>query len=550
MNITLNLLRFLFLFSLASLGSIPSFSQKAEKIRYSAEGTLESGERNGEKVKKLMHGVIFKQKNTTIYSDSAYFYDQRNSLEAFGKVKIVEGDSITITGKNLLYDGDRKVAKMRGDVVYKDPSTTLYTQFLDYDMNLKLAKYYDGGKLVDKENTLTSLKGYYDTEARFISFKEDVVLVNIEYTLKSDTLQYNTVSKVAYVKGPTNIVTKNGTELNTIQGEFRTLEKKSTFTKGEILTDNYTLTGDVLYGDDINQFYTASQNVKMVSLKDEVVITGNEGRYSKHNGITEVIGNAVMRRAVNLDTMYMSSDTLISIENPGENNKKILAFHDVKIFKSDLQGKADSLVYNFTDSTIYLFKNPILWSEGNQIIADSINIQMANNKIDRMNLATNSFVISEDTAKNYNQIKGRDMVAFFRESKIDRVNVYGNGESIYFVLEDTITAGMNKAICSNMLIKFKDGRADKITFYSNPDASFIPPHEMNEPDKKLQGFIWHGDLRPDLKEVLKPRVDQHAPAAHVPSKTDYKDKQTLVLPVNKSADKPSETSKKQLSRKP
>ncbi|MDQ3393204.1 MAG: Organic solvent tolerance protein OstA [Bacteroidota bacterium] len=500
-----NLLRLLLIVFLSIFFSFPSYSQKTERIQYSAEGSLEGGERNGERVKILMQGVVFKQKNTTIHADSAYFYEQRNALEAFGKVKILEGDSITITGKNLLYDGDLKVAKMRGNVVYKDPTSTLTTQFLDYDMIAKLAKYYEGGKLVDPENTLTSKKGYYDTNARFVSFKEDVVLKNVEYTLKSDTLQYNTVSKVALVRGPTHIITKDKTELTMIEGEFHTLEKRSTFSKGQIMTENYILTGDILKGDDLNQFYSASQNVRMVSLKDEVVIMGNEGRYSKKNGITEVYGNAIMKKAVNLDTMYLSSDSLVSIEKPGTNNKKILAYHDVKIFKSDLQGKSDSLVYDFSDSTIYLYNSPVLWSDGNQISADSINIQMANNKIDRMNMSSNSFVISEDTAKNYNQIKGRDMVAFFNESKIDRVNVYGNGESIYFVLEQALTVGMNKALCSNMLIKFKEAQAHKITFYANPDASFVPPHEMKEPDKKLQGFVWHSEKRPDFKEVLKPR---------------------------------------------
>lgn len=502
--------------------SFPSFSQeKKEKIRYSAEGTLEGGVRNGEKVRKLIDGVVFTQKNTKIFSDSAYFYDERNALEAFGRVKILEGDSITITGENLQYDGDLKIAKMRGNVIYRDPNMTLYTDYLNYDMIAKLAVYYDGGKLVDPENVLTSKKGYYQTEARFISFKEDVVLVNPEYTLKSDTLQYNTATKVAYVKGPSQIIAKDGTILNTVEGQFNTVQKQSTFTKGEIITDNYRLTGDNLFADDSLKYYTASKNVQLTSLKDEVVITGSEGRYSKLDGITKIYGNAVMKKAVNLDTMYLSSDTLISIEKPGDNNKMVIAFYDVKIFKEDMQGRTDSLVYNFSDSTIYLFRNPILWSEGNQIIADSINIQLANNEIDKMNMTANSFVISQDTAKNYNQVKGRDMIAHFKEGKIDKVNVYGNGESLYFVLEENLTVGLNKSLSSNMLIKFSDSRAQKITFYTKPDASFIPPHELKKPDLQLKGFEWKMEMRPDKEEVLRPRDGLTKPKEKIiPTATD------------------------------
>jgi lipopolysaccharide assembly outer membrane protein LptD (OstA) len=333
MNKPKSLLNFIIsCFLLVGFLAVPTLAQKTEKIRYSAEGSLENDVMNGEKVKKLIQGVVFKQKNTTIFSDSAYFYEERNAIEAFGKVRIKEGDSINITGNNLLYDGDLKVAKMRGNVVYTDPTMTLYTDFLNYNMIGKLATYYNGGKLIDPENVLTSLKGYYDTEAKFISFKEDVVLVNPEYTLKSDTLQYNTLTKVAYARGPTNIVTNDSTVLNTVEGTFNTTEKQSTFVKGEIVTDNYILTGDVLYGDDLQQIYTATENVKMVSLKDEVIITGEKGWYVKPDGITRVYGNAIMKKIVSQDTLFLSADTLVSIEKPGVNNKAILAYNDVKIF--------------------------------------------------------------------------------------------------------------------------------------------------------------------------------------------------------------------------
>jgi lipopolysaccharide export system protein LptA len=97
----------------------------------------------------------------------------------------------------------------------------------------------------------------------------------------------------------------------------------------------------------------------------------------------------------------------------------MFAYNHVKIFKSDLQGKCDSLVYNYTDSTIYFYRDPVLWNERSQLTADTINIQLANNKINRMYLRTNSFVISQDTLLQYNQVKGRQMTAFFKRQKPD-----------------------------------------------------------------------------------------------------------------------------------
>ena len=90
----------------------------------------------------------------------------------------------------------------------------------------------------------------------------------------------------------------------------------------------------------------------------------------------------------------MAADTLVSIDDPDPIKKRLLAYHNVKIFKEDLQGIADSMEYRSADSTIYFYKDPVLWSEGNQMTADSIRMLIKNNTIDRIFMNVNSFVIS------------------------------------------------------------------------------------------------------------------------------------------------------------
>jgi hypothetical protein len=132
---------------------------------------------------------------------------------------------------------------------------------------------------------------------------------------------------------------------------------------------------------------------------------------------------------------------------------------------------------------------------------------MKNRTIDRMYMYTNAFIVSEDSLKNLNQIKGRDMTAFFEAGNIRRVDVNGNGESIYFALEgDSVLTGMNKTVCSDMVLKFKDKKLQTISFLTNPDASFIPPHELKEPDKRLKGFKWRIDEKPTKQQVLAKRT--------------------------------------------
>jgi hypothetical protein len=195
----------------------------------------------------------------------------------------------------------------------------------------------------------------------------------------------------------------------------------------------------------------------------------------------------------------------------------LLAYHNVRIFKKDLQGRADSLVYVASDSILYFYRNPVLWTEENQMTADSIRILLEHKKISRIYMVSNAFVASEDSLKNYNQIKGRKMTAFFEGKNIHHVIVKGNGESIYYALQEkeednegkiekiTIMSGMNKIICSDMRINFNEGKVNNISFYIKPDASFIPPHELKKEETVLKGFLWRGADRPTREQVVQKR---------------------------------------------
>jgi lipopolysaccharide export system protein LptA len=418
-------------------------------------------------------------------------------------VRIVQGDTVTITGNKAFYDGNTREAKMRGNVVLVDPTMTLYTEELDYNMKTNLAYYYTGGRIIDGENVLVSQQGYYDTKSKFFFFKKDVNLTNPQYNLTSDTLQYHSVSKIAYFKGPTKIVGKSGT-LYAIDGKYNTITQQSTFIgRTTIDYDKYTLTGDSVYYDKKKDLGIARINVELVAKEDSTIIEGDIGTYDGIKGISKVYGRPVMKSISSGDTLFLTADTLISVDDTIMKSRKLFAYHNVKIFRTDLQGKCDSLIYNFTDSTIYFYRNPVLWNSGNQMLADSIHIQMANNKISKMFMRTNSFVISEDSIKNFNQIKGRRMTANFADNKVTSVFVDGNAESLYFALDegDTIMMGMNRMLCSKMEIRFKDNKANTIRALTTPDAVFIPPHEIEEPDRRLKGFSWRINERPAKADV-------------------------------------------------
>ena len=482
--------------------SVASFGQ--DKVKYKAEGNMEVFKRNGEKVTRLVDRVVFTQKTTTIYCDSAFFYRKTNSMEAFGRVRIVD-DSVTITSRELYYDGNARQAKLRNNVVYIKGYNRLTTDNLDYDMDAEISHYFGGGKLRDTTNTLTSKIGYFYAKQHYADFEKDVVLIAPDYTLKSNVLHYNTRTKVATTPGKTEIITENGeTTLYADGGEFRTQLDQSLFVDGQVETPNNYLEGDDLFFDQKTKYYKAIGHVKLIAKEKDVIITGDEGYNDEAKQLSKIYGNPVMKRIMDEDTLYISADTLVYIESNVDSLKRILAYNNVKLFKTNLQGLSDSAAYYLSDSLIYMYHDPILWSDNSQVEGDTIRIEIQKGTIHKMYLRKHAFLSSQDTVLNFNQIKGRDMTAYFLKGRINEVDVNGNGEVIYYALAegDSITMGLNRILCSNLKLRFDKKTIRNISAYVKPEARFIPPHEFTVAVQKLDGFKWQGEFRPTLSQVL------------------------------------------------
>lgn len=487
-----------------SLMAVSSFGQKKIKLEQ-AEG-LRGGQRNGESYMKYFGDVIFKQKTTTIYADSAFYFRKKNLVEAFGRVKILEGDSIVITARKLIYNGDKGEALLRQNVVFrKKAGMTLYTDFLDYDIDQNLAKYFNGGRLVDSANVLTSETGIFDDQSGMATFRKNVVANFPDFTLKSSALKYDTRTEIVYFIAPTTLTDKEGAVVTYTEGQYDTKKKTSRIQQGEVETKEYTALGRKIFANEREQTYRFVGDVVLQAKEDDVVITGSEAFMDQKNGISKVYGNPVMKKPFgDGDTLFLTADTLISIDSKNEKEKRLLAYNNVKIYKSDMQGTADSLTYIPSDSLIRFFQNPILWTADNQMTADTITVFLKKNTIDRMEMDFNSFVISKDTIENFNQIKGRKMISYFKEGKIAKVDVDGNCESIFFALDDKeqYVMGMNKIICSNMRIFFQNNVAERVNSITKPNASFIPPHELKPDQTTLNGFNWQIEKKPSKKEIL------------------------------------------------
>jgi lipopolysaccharide export system protein LptA len=453
---------------------------------------------------KLIGNVGLRQGSSTMYCREAFLNRATNTVDAMGNVKIIQADTVTITGEKAFYNGNTRRANILNNVVLNDNTIKLTCTRLDYDLNTHVAYYNSGGKIVDKQSTLTSKEGFYDTVTKIFMFYKDVNIVDKESTVTTDSLKYSTLSKEAIFIAPTVIKTKSDTLL-VRKGTYNTATKISNlYGRSSAVTQDYILTADTLFYDTPTEIGILRGNAQIFSKKDSVILNGNYGKYIGKLGLSFMTQKALMRSIQKKDTLYLTADTLQSIEDPISKQRKLLANKKVKLWRKDLQASCDSLSYSMADSAINFFVKPIIWANGSQSQGDTITLQLINNQVRQSLLKSKAFVILKDTLGNFNQVKGRQIVSFLnKKSGIDRVQVNGNGESIYFALDEkNTTIGMNRVKCGRMNINFKNNQVKRIAFITKPEARLIPPFEIKPDEKELDGFAWRDPEKPTREQIV------------------------------------------------
>jgi lipopolysaccharide export system protein LptA len=491
-----------FMFCLANL----SQAQKLTRVEILGARVLEYDQRGSGKVKKLIGDVKFKQGNTLLYCDSAFLFEDSNFVIAYNNVRINDNDSVFLYADYLEYSGDKKIARLEKNVRMNDNSMNLTCSELNFDMNNNIAFYTAGGKIINKENVLTSKIGYYYTNFKEFYYRKDVVLVNPNYTMTCDTLKYSTATHITDFFGPTNIVSK-GDKIYCENGWYSTDKEIAQFNKNAIVNNKSSkLKADSIYYERKTEFGKAFRNIELTDTVNKIIIYGDYGELIGKEKRSFVTLKAMAKKIMVNDSMYLFADTIFSYQKFKTQKQIVKAYFNAKIFKNDIQAVCDSLVYNYDDSTINLYHNPILWSGQNQITSDTIIMFINNSKIDSFYLKNNAFIASREAMKEFNQVKGKNMKGFFENNKIKFMQVFGNGQSIYFAKEeDTTYIGVNVVDCSEMEFYFKDNKIDKGKFITQPDAVFYTLDEIKPDELRLKGFKWQINRRPNIRTV-KQRV--------------------------------------------
>jgi lipopolysaccharide export system protein LptA len=232
-----------------------------------------------------------------------------------------------------------------------------------------------------------------------------------------------------------------------------------------------------------------------------------------------------IKNANKVDSVYLTRKVVLS----DTSHIRILsAFHHVKMFKSDLQGKSDSAFYSNSDSTIRLYVHPIVWTQGSQLSGDTINLQMKDKKLNNIELFPNAFIVNveKEDSVHFNQVAGKKMRGFFHNDKLTTMFVDGNAETIYFA-RDTATkkvTEMQRSLSSRIHITFKDSKVTTLVFMAKPEHRYGPLEKFTEDDKVLKGFIWKPKERPVSKEAIIPSLNKNAPVKNDKNKAGVKSK--------------------------
>ncbi|WP_148639353.1 OstA-like protein [Aquimarina longa] len=538
--------KFYYIITFAFLFSIAAFSQEGKQIKVQSDRTIKDQNRfpNATILAKVDKQVYLQHEGIEIWCDQAVHYGEDKFVKALGNVIIKQGDTLTMTSKYAEYNGNTQFAYARDDVFMETPSNTLRTDTLFFDRLKQQAYYRSGGTVKDSSNTLTSKIGRYFMDRKQYSFNTNVKIVNPENTVDSDRLDYYTDDGHAYLYGPSTVKGKEST-LYCERGFYDTKVKTGYAIKNaKIDYDNRTVFGDSIFYNSAAQFASATNNIKVLDTANNSVITGHYAEVFKEKDSVFITKRALAATLQEKDSIYIHSDTLMVTGKP--NNRIMNGFYDVRIYKSNMSGKSDSINVNQITGYTKMIGKPIIWSQKNQMTGDTIKIisNTKTEKLDSLVVYQNAFLAQEDTLKiGYNQVKGHTLYGLFKDNEIYQVDIDKNTETIFYQREsegELKLIGINKVLSSSIRLLLNNREIEDVYYYQNVDGTLYREVDLPENARELSGFNWRGDERINNKADLfrgesPPKLIKIKGIPLPKDETDFFDKETVKrIEENKS----------------
>jgi lipopolysaccharide export system protein LptA len=461
----------------------------------------------GERIGAFKRGGKIISDKTQIFSRSGEYF--LKSKEAFFRQKVFVADKdFTMKTDTLQYNTADKMAIFLAPTRIEQDSAQIYCERGFYDLNLKKAEFLQHPQYLKKTQKATADTIRYDGNLKEVTLIKNAKFEDSLKVATADTIRYRESKDETQLLGNAfykdekqaingkTIVYNNATESFATQGRSIIADDKNILEADKVDYDKTKgvglASGNVIWRD----------TVQNLTIKCEAMDYDKARNYVKTKGKRPLLISLIDR-----DSLFLSADTLISEKK--DSIQTLRAYKDVRIYKSDLQGLSDSLFYSDIDSIFKLFQSPIMWSDSSQFTGDTIHLALANKKLDRIYLLNKAFIINELESELYNQIKGRTVIGYFKQGKINNMKVDGNAESVYYATDDKDAyIGINKVASSEMMIFWGESKVEKIQFFSQPKGNIIPIKKVNNFDEyKMTGFNWSPDKQPkSLDDLFKPKV--------------------------------------------
>ncbi|MDD2962081.1 MAG: OstA-like protein [Muribaculaceae bacterium] len=451
----------------------------------------------------LIGNVKFRKEGMFMYCDSAHFFEKTNSLDAFGNVRMEQGDTLFVYSDVMYYNGMEELARLRKNVKMENRDVTLFTDSLNYDMRANLGYYLEGGKIIDSKNELSSVYGQYEPDTKNAEFLFDVELLNDQFVLNTDTLHYNTNTHVADIVGKT-IIKSDSTTIYSDNGWYNTNSEEATLYDRSLIVgkDGMKLTGDTLYYDKKKSFGEAFGNMVLNDSTHSSILEGNYGYHDDLNKISFATKRARAMEFSQKDTLYLHGDTIRTFLDK-DSARVMTSYHKVRFFRNDLQGLADSLSFTSADSLLHMYRHPIVWNTNRQVMGNIIEVHLNDSTVDWAKLPDYGFVAEYLGEQYYNQLSGKEMIALFENSELRQLDVNGNVQSIFYPSEKDST--YNKLVFSEssfLKVLFNKKDIEKLTMWPEVTGKAIPLYIAKRSDLYLAGFAWYEDIRPKDKDDI------------------------------------------------
>lgn len=523
--------------------SLPANAQRRKKVKRAADekvyldhaDELRYDEFLRRGVQIVKGKVRFRYDGTVLTCDSAYFNQEQNSFEAFGHVNIVNRSrASSMRCEHARYNGNAQLIEARKGVVLHYAGRTLYTDSLNYNRLTESGNYWDGGRIVMRGMQITSKRGEYFNQENKANAYDNVVVRSPKYIIHTNTLYYDTKTEEAHVVGPSTIKTQGNT-IKTNEGYYYPASDRmrligpSTITSKErdIVGDNLQYnsktgesegTGHVKVFDKVNNRHISGDylrynsnkrtgrgegHVHYIDRKNRNSLTADYVDYTDEKAIA--YGHALAKDFSQKDTLFVHADTLRMFAfnlNTDSVYRKVYGIHNVRAYRTDVQGVCGHFVYNSADSCMRMYNDPIAWNANRQILGDSILTYLNDTTIRESHVMGNALSIElMPDSIHYNQISSKEMRSYFVDGKPRWSEAIGQVLMVYYPESDKDSSliGLLYAESDTMRMFLTRERKLQRIWMPKTQGTLYPMTQIPADKRYLRNFKWYDYIRPRSK---------------------------------------------------